>query len=112
MENSKQNTLRTAALVGNSTTEAAPKSPLLFGAVKRAIDALDPMGLLDIGAPSDEYDELARDVASLIHADMSPRQIARLMAKEFSEDFGEHFSSSQFLPAAEEITTALSKSTN
>lgn len=82
-------------------------STLLFTTVKRAIDALDPMGLLAMGAPSDEYNGLAGGITTLIRADMSSAQIARIMAEEFSEDFGEHFSSNRFLSAAEEVKAAL-----
>ncbi len=78
-----------------------------FEMVKRAVDALDPMGLLDMGAPSDEYDLESKLIVDRLSANMSPQQIAWIMAEEFSSCFGERFSADDFLSAAETVKAPL-----
>jgi hypothetical protein len=41
-------------------------SMVVFNEVKRAIDQLDPEGLLAAGAPADEYDSEAQAFASVV----------------------------------------------
>lgn len=87
------------------------RSDRTFGIVKQAVDALDPMGLLDMGAPPDEYDLESGLIADRLSADTSFQRIAQIMADEFSLCFSEHFSADHFLLAAEKIKLALDTGT-
>lgn len=77
--------------------------------VKCVVDALDPEGLLDMDAPQDEYDGESSAIAEAIRPSMNARQIAKIMADEFSSSFSDHFDLNYFMVAAARIKEALEK---
>lgn len=46
-----------------------PTQHQLYKAAKLAVDSVDPIGLLALGCPSDEYDIEAKDIAERIKRD-------------------------------------------
>ena len=65
----------------------------VYAAVKRCVDEWDPYGLLEIGAPEDEFDTESRMVADRISPGMTAEEIAEAVNSVFSnqffpEDFG------------------------
>jgi hypothetical protein len=59
----------------------------VFGAVRQAIDEWDPYGLLDMGAPKDEYFAMIADIASQVGCIDSPEDAARVTSEVFSRWF-------------------------
>lgn len=60
--------------------------------VTRAVNQTDPMGLLSIGAPDDEYEPEIRElVAGLGDAWPDPTAVLRLCESVFSEFFGARY---------------------
>jgi hypothetical protein len=86
--------------------EASGETP--FDAVKAVIDDLDPEYLLADLAPDDEYDGESKHIANAITAEMTPQQIAEIMAKEFSRSFSDHYDTNYFMVAATRVKKALS----
>lgn len=74
-----------------------------YSIVKAAIDRADPDGLLEIGAPSDEYDSESEEIAKKISGDNSVEEIAETAAKIFSRTFNSAFLPDRFMEAAAEI---------
>jgi hypothetical protein len=85
--------------------EASGETP--FDAVKAVIDDLDPEYLLADLAPDDEYDGESEHIANAITAEMTPQQIAEIMAKEFSWSFSCHYDANYFMVAATRVKAAL-----
>lgn len=75
----------------------------VFEIVKSAIDSADCMGLLEIGAPKDEYDGESRSIASKIKPQQDIYQIASVIAQEMSDSFSEPFGIDGFLETAAQI---------
>ena len=78
-----------------------------FEIIKEVVDALDPEGLLDLEAPSDEYDTESSKIANIVEAGMSTQQIAKLMTEIFSSAFADRFDTNYFMAAATRIKEAL-----
>ena len=79
-----------------------------FNIVKKHVDRLDRMGLLDMGAPKDEYDIESRLIGERITADSTADEIAEVMADVFSRMFSlENESAEKYYPAAKGIYDAL-----
>ncbi len=74
-----------------------------YSIVKAVIDRADPDGLLEIGAPSDEYDSESKEIADKISGNDSVENIAVTAAKIFSRTFNAAFSPDRFMEAAAEI---------
>ena len=52
--------------------------------VRRVVDAADPEGLLDLGAPPDEYDPEVEDLARLVqHGDVTPHSVLQIWERWF-----------------------------
>lgn len=79
----------------------------LYQIVKQAIDELDVYGLLEQGAPKDEFEEEALLIAERISPNDSIQQIASVIAEVFNKEFDEHFETSAFLATAERISQLL-----
>ena len=60
-----------------------------FDLVKKVIDEWDPMNLLNIGAPSDEYDIESKNISNEIDYKTSSIEIANIISKVFSNTFNE-----------------------
>lgn len=75
----------------------------VFEIVKSAINSADCMGLLEIGAPKDEYDGESRSIASKIEPQQDIYQIASVIAQEMSDSFSEPFGIDGFLETAAQI---------
>lgn len=83
--------------------EALSKTSSVFEIVKSAIDGVDCMGLLAIGAPKDEYDGESRSIASKTKPEQNIYQIASVIAQEMSDRFSEPFGIDGFLETAVQI---------
>jgi len=58
-----------------------------FETVKKYIDEKDPMRLLAMGAPDDEYDIESRKIAERITMQMSFEEIANIIANVINKSF-------------------------
>lgn len=83
--------------------EALGRTPSAFKIVKSAIDSADCMGLLEIGAPKDEYDGESRSIASKIEPQQDVYQIASVIAQEMTDRFSEPFGIDSFVETAVQI---------
>ena len=79
----------------------------LYQIVKQAIDELDVYRLLEQGAPKDEFEEEALQIAERISPNDSIQQIASVIADVFNKAFDEHADVSAFLATAERISQLL-----
>ena len=64
---------------------------LHYEIVKLEIDKWDPMGLLSIGAPDDEYDPEIKNIVNEIQAVKNENELALLTKSIFEKWFGEEF---------------------
>ena len=55
----------------------------------RRIVAWDPIGLIALGAPNDEYDCLIASVVSGLREGLAPHELARVLRDRIVEHFGE-----------------------
>lgn len=85
--------------------EKTPKS--VFRVVKSVIDELDVYGLLEGGAPSNEFDIESREISHRISKNHSPEKIASVIAKVFSKYFDLHSRPSEYIKAATKIKELL-----
>ena len=83
--------------------ETLSRAPSVFEIVKSAIDSADCMGLLEIGAPKDEYDGESRSIASKIKPEQDIYQIASVIAQEMTDSFSEPFGIDSFVETAAQI---------
>lgn len=79
----------------------------VYEMVKTVVDALDYMGLLEMGAPDDEYDIESKAIADLIKPGMTTEEIADIMAKEMARSFAEPYRLEPFLAPAQILHNAL-----
>ena len=85
--------------------EKTPKS--VFLVVKSVIDELDVYGLLEGGAPSNEFDIESREISHRISKNHSPEKIASVIAKVFNKYFDLHSRPSEYIKAATKIKELL-----
>ena len=71
--------------------------------VKKAIDKLDVYGLLEGGAPDDEFDSESKEIADRISESDSVMQIAEVITDVFNKAFDLHDKPSVYYSTAEEI---------
>ena len=76
--------------------------------VKKAIDELDVYGLLEGGAPDDEFDYESKQISDRISESDSIIQIAKAITDVFNKAFGLHDKPSVYNSRAEEIKHLLS----
>lgn len=84
---------------------------IVFGIVKEAIDSQDALGLLDMGAPKNEYDYESREIASKISKENSIDEIAAICSSVFTRQFYEssRFEMENFVEVAMEIKSGWEK---
>ena len=75
----------------------------VFRIVKKHIDQMDYYGLLEGGAPKDEFDHESREISRRISDTLSAPEIAGIIAEMFNLWFGAHEEADAFLPTAERI---------
>ena|SRR5919106_1456555 len=61
----------------------------IYVLIKHAIDRADPIHLLEIGAPEDEYEPEIREIASRVGECMNPEEIQLLLHEVFTKWFDE-----------------------
>ena len=83
------------------------KTDKLFQVVKQQIDALDLFGLLDGGAPKDEFDMESAMVVARLRKGMTSLSIAKIIAQVMNEQFDGHFKDNEFIDYAERIEKVL-----
>ena|SRR5687767_1481704 len=69
--------------------EAVRRYETLVAAVKSAIDAADPIGLLEIGAPNDEYDPEVETIVPRVAKAADEVEVHQIVHDEFVRWFGE-----------------------
>ena len=79
----------------------------VFEVVKKYIDILDVIGLLDMGAPKDEYDVESHMIAERITTDISSDELSEIMATVFSKMFDREMEKNTFIQTAENIISEL-----
>ena len=77
--------------------------------VKSIIDDWDPIGLLDLGCPEDEYDPEIRDVVALLPHVKSVDELALRIRQVFIKWFEEFLSIEKCYPVALKIWEAAKK---
>lgn len=75
----------------------------LFESVKAELDGFDAYGLIEFGAPHDEFIFEAEEICAEINCDMTAAEIAQVIAEILNKNFEKVFCSSQFIEAAERI---------
>ena len=60
--------------------------------IRLAINKFDPLGLIKMGAPIDEYDCISNQLLSYIAADKSIQEITIMIENEFVTHFGDQVS--------------------
>lgn len=78
----------------------------MFNIVKKAIDDLNPMGLLP-HAPDDEYDIESGKIACKINKFSAVDDIAEIISIVLSKAFNEEFEIEKCIPTAEKIYVAI-----
>ena len=82
----------------------------VYTAVKRCVDAWDPMGLLAGGAPPDEYECEIRMIAERIHPGDAPETIVKTVDEVFSKMFWpDYFGVEKCRDVAEKISAGLNE---
>jgi hypothetical protein len=74
-----------------------------YSSVKKAIDEWDPIGLLGMGCPDDEYDPEIRDIVRLLSEINSLDELAVGIQKVFIKWFEEEIPIVKCYPAALKI---------
>src|SRR5687767_15191250 len=69
-------------------TEALRRYQALVSAVKAALDSADPIGLLEIGAPSDEYEPEVGSIVPRVAKATNLGEVHRIVHEEFARWFG------------------------
>ncbi len=62
----------------------------LFNTIKSVIDTWDAVGLLEMGAPSDEYDIEISKIAGRINDNLDVESLSNIIYNVFIEMFGEN----------------------
>jgi len=85
------------------------KGKPVFTIVKQVIDKYDYLGLLDMGAPEDEYDIESAPIAERVRADNTVEEIAAIISEVFTHWFfaDERYSPEKCMDAAKEIKQGL-----
>jgi hypothetical protein len=69
-------------------TEALRRYEALVAAVKVALDSADPIGLLEIGAPADEYEPEVGTIVPRVAKAADATEVHRIIHEEFGRWFG------------------------
>lgn len=83
----------------------------IFSFIKSTINKLDPIGLLNRGAPEDEYDHEIAKIASGLRTCNKVEDVQELIYKVFKENFGNEIVGSKklYVDAAKDIFILLRK---
>lgn len=76
---------------------------MLLQVVKQQVDAFDAYGLLEGGAPEDEFDIESAVITSRLKKGMTAYSIAKIIADVMNEQFEAIFNTEEFIPYAEQI---------
>ncbi|WP_409274603.1 DUF1871 family protein [Neobacillus sp. SCS-31] len=76
--------------------------------VKEVIDEWDPIGLLGMGCPDDEYDPEIKDIVKRLSNSNSVDVLTKEIQEVFIKWFGEHLSTRDCLSAAQKILVRMS----
>lgn len=76
---------------------------MLLQVVKKQVDTFDAYGLLEEGAPKDEFDRETARIAARIKKGMSADAIADIMAQVMNKQFENIFKAKEFLSYTKEI---------
>ena len=68
--------------------QAMRKYKALVAAVKAALNKADPIGLLEMGAPSDEYDPEVATIVPRVAKAADVSEVHRIVHEEFKQWFG------------------------
>ena len=79
----------------------------IYRIVKTVIDDLDLYGILEGGAPADEFDRESREIANRISKNRTPHQIAGVIADVFNKAFDLHAQDDEFTEPASRIWALL-----
>ncbi len=79
----------------------------IFEIVKKHIDELDYCGLLDMGAPSNEFDFESRMICERLSQNTTASELAILIAEVFNSQFSTENTPDYFLPTAIKILEEL-----
>lgn len=74
-----------------------------YNFTKKIVDEWDPIGLLAMGCPDDEYSPEIVDIVKLLPQMQSVEELASGIREVFLEWFGEHLPIEKCLPVAEKI---------
>lgn len=82
---------------------------IAIGVVAKAIRAWDPYGLIETGAPRDEFDGEIMRITANIRDFKSPEDVAVTISKVFEASFGpgEHFEAADCIVPASQIFQGL-----
>ena len=80
---------------------------MLFDTVKTELDGFDVYGLLELGAPHDEFISEAVEICGKLKEDMSVSEIAQVIAEVYNKNFEEVFQPLQFIADDEKIKQKL-----
>lgn len=83
-----------------------------YEVVKKAVDNADPIGLLKIGAPDDEYEFEAAMIAFAISSGDTADKIAGAACEVFSKAFSREMPVERFEGFAREVRAELDKDKN
>lgn len=83
----------------------------MFGIVKKAIDELNPYGLLP-EAPNDEFDSESRRIAEKINKNSTVEEIAEIISEVLSKAFDANFRAKNCMPTAEKIYKSIGTDNN
>ena len=78
-----------------------------FEVIKKCIDEFDYYGLLERGAPSDEFDNYSRRLVWIIDETDTVENIAMKIAELMDSAFGETVHSDKFIGLAQKIKESL-----
>ena len=91
----------------NYKYSSLPLEEAIYQMVKTVIDDLDLYSLLAGGAPADEFDSESREIANRITKDITPHQIAGVIANVFNKAFDLHAQADEFTEPANTIWALL-----
>jgi hypothetical protein len=81
-----------------------------FAVVTRVVHEWDPYGLIEVGAPSDEFDPEVRDIIPRLAEIRSPLDASELLSEVFGRWFGpEDFPLSSCMEAGQALYLSLRK---
>lgn len=80
----------------------------MIGLVRKVINKHDPLGLLEMGAPEDEYSPEINSISKRLTTQMSKQEIEKVVFEEFDYWFGVEITKSKS-PALKEIAKDIFK---